>query len=188
MIDLVDAARQVQLVCEQFQWRFCFIGGLALQRWGEPRLTNDVDLVVLAGFGDEESYVDALLSHFAPRRQDAREFALRNRVLLVKSASGIGVDISLAAMTFEEKVIQHSSLYEYLPGVSLRTCSAEDLIILKSFAARGQDWVDVQNIIVRQKGKLDWDYIFRELTVLAELKEEPEIVEQLKNLKEKKKA
>ena len=30
------------------------MGGVALQRWGEPRLTQDVDLTLLTGFGDEE--------------------------------------------------------------------------------------------------------------------------------------
>jgi hypothetical protein len=42
-----------------------------------------------------------------------------------------------------------------------------------------QDWVDVERIIVRQTGKLDWDYIREQLQPLSELKEAPEILEQL---------
>jgi predicted nucleotidyltransferase len=61
----------------------------------------------------------------------------------------------------------------------LRTCSAEDLIVLKAFAGRGQDWVDVERIVVRQTGKLDWDYIRDQLRPLAALKEAPEILDQL---------
>src|SRR5438552_3575923 len=30
--------------CQEQGWRFCIIGGLALQRWGEPRLTRDIDI------------------------------------------------------------------------------------------------------------------------------------------------
>jgi hypothetical protein len=58
--------------------RACIIGGLAVQRWGEPRLTRDVDLTVMAEIGSEEPLVDACLARFSPRIPDARDFALRN--------------------------------------------------------------------------------------------------------------
>ena len=43
-------AAGLQNFCEARDWRFCFIGGLAVQRWGEPRGTIDVDLTLLSGF------------------------------------------------------------------------------------------------------------------------------------------
>ena len=57
--------------------------------------------------------------------------------------------------------------------------------MLKAFAGRGQDWVDVERTIVRQTGRLDWDYIYEQLRPLAELKEAPEIVDQLKERRAK---
>jgi hypothetical protein len=42
------------------------IGGLAVQRWGEPRQPRDVDVALLTGFGDEASFVDHLLEHYRP--------------------------------------------------------------------------------------------------------------------------
>jgi hypothetical protein len=65
-------------------WQYCFIGGLALQRWGEPRETIDVDLTLLTGFGGEETFVRELLRHFEPRIAEADEFALAHRVLLAE--------------------------------------------------------------------------------------------------------
>ncbi len=50
MNEVIRAAAELQAVCESQSWRFCFIGGLALQRWGEPRETVDVDLTLLTGF------------------------------------------------------------------------------------------------------------------------------------------
>jgi len=188
MIRLLSVAKELQDFCQEQNWRFCFIGGLALQRWGEPRVTKDADLIVLTSFLEEEDYVDALLSNFEPRRPDAREFALRHRVLLLKEKTGVPMDVSLAGLPFEEGVIERSSLSEFVPNISLRTCSAEDLVVLKSFAARSRDWGDVETIIARQKGKLDWEYILRELAPLAALKEEPEIVDRLKAIREKKQA
>ena len=79
---LFRAAADLQALCEQERWRFCFIGGLAVLRWGEARETVDVDLTLLTGFGGEERYVTTLMSHFAPRVDDAVAFALRTRVLL----------------------------------------------------------------------------------------------------------
>jgi hypothetical protein len=41
---LFTAALQLQSFCEAQNWRFCFIGGLAAQRWGEPRFTRELIL------------------------------------------------------------------------------------------------------------------------------------------------
>ena len=40
-------------------WRFCFIGGLAVQKWSEPRVTDDVDLTLFTGLGTEAPFIDA---------------------------------------------------------------------------------------------------------------------------------
>jgi hypothetical protein len=74
--ELAAAARDVLTLLRERGYRACLIGGLAVHRWGEPRATADVDLTVLAPYGDESSPLDLLLSHFQPRRPDARAFAL----------------------------------------------------------------------------------------------------------------
>ena len=70
-------------------------------------------------------------------------------------------------------------MFDYPPHIALRTCSAEDLLVLKAFASRAQDWVDIERIIVRQTGKLDWSYIHEQLRPLVELKGVPEILDEL---------
>ncbi|HEU4930761.1 MAG TPA: hypothetical protein VFT48_01720 [Pyrinomonadaceae bacterium] len=42
MNKVFEAAAELQNVCQSQGWQFCFIGGLALQRWSEPRETVDV--------------------------------------------------------------------------------------------------------------------------------------------------
>lgn len=85
MIELFGTAQQIQNFCHQQQWQFCFIGGLALQRWGEPRVTQDVDMTLLTGFGNEKVYIHAFLQRFEARIENAEAFASRNRVLLLQS-------------------------------------------------------------------------------------------------------
>ncbi len=130
---LIQVAWHLQQRFEEWNWSFCFIGGLALQRWGRPRWTVDVDATLFTGFGREAVFTDRLLAEYQPRIADAREFALTRRVLLLADGD-VGVDIALAGLPFEADVIQRSSEAEYLPGIALRTCSAEDLIVLKAFA------------------------------------------------------
>lgn len=50
---VIGAAWEVQQKLARSGFRFCFIGGVALQRWGEPRYTQDVDLSLLCPYGEE---------------------------------------------------------------------------------------------------------------------------------------
>ena len=179
MLELIRVAAGLQDFCQARDWRFCFIGGLALQRWGEPRETIDIDDTLLTGFGGEEPFIAALLDRYAGRIDDAAGFARTNRVLLVRSTSGVGIDIALGGLPLEASVIARATRFTFPGDVPLLTCSAEDLIVLKAFAARGRDWVDVDGIIVRQAGALDWAYIDEHLRPLAVLKQAPEILTEL---------
>jgi hypothetical protein len=183
MIDLITEAHKFQTYCRSLGWDFCFIGGLALQHWGEPRLTRDIDVTILTGFGSEDEFTAAILKRYEARIPDAEVFAQQRRVLLVRSSAGIDFDISFAALPFEEQMIQRGTDAEYLPGIELRICSAEDLIVLKCFANRAQDWQDVSSVVIRRGHRnLDWDYIMTSLEPLVTVKEEPQIMERLKNL------
>ena len=82
-------------------------------------------------------------------------------------------------------MISRATEVEFVPGIELRICSPEDLIVLKSFASRAQDWLDVASVIARQgSDNLDWEYIISNLTPLVALKEEGEIVDRLAILRE----
>lgn len=174
-------AQKVQTLFESEGWEFCFIGGVALQRWAVPRLTNDVDLTLLTGFGNEKHFIERILAEFESRIDDAADFALRNRVLLVRYEN-VGIDISLGALEFEASAVSRSSMWQPLPHIQLRTCSAEDLIVFKSFADRLQDWADIENMLSVQN-RLDWDYIHEQLEPLVEAKEAPEILAKLQTLR-----
>lgn len=179
MTEVIKAAADLQTFCDTQAWRCCFIGGLAVQRWGEPRETIDADLTLLTGFGDEDPFITALAGRFEPRIDQAAAFARAHRVLLLKAPSGVGLDIALGGLPFETSVVERATLFSFTPNVSLRTCSVEDLIVLKAFADRPKDWVDVDGVLLRQKGQIDWAYVLAQLAPLVELKDAPEILQQL---------
>ena len=123
-----------------------------------------------------------LLDRFESRIPKAVNFALENRVLLINASNGVAIDISLAGLPFEQQMIEHATKFEYAPGCSLLTCSAEDLIVLKAFADRPVDWMDIEGVALRQKKPFDRKYIFDQLKPLCEAKEAPEILNRLKLL------
>jgi hypothetical protein len=177
MIKVLRTARKLQEVCEKTGRPFCFIGGLAVQRWGELRMTIDADALIYTGFADEDPVIEFLLKNFEARRPDAVDFAKKYRVLLLQNpGSAIGIDISLGGMNFELRAIERSSVFSFQPNIDLRTCSAEDLIVLKAYASRDIDWHDIKGVLIRQQGKLDLGLIDRELSPLVALKEDPDVL------------
>lgn len=181
--DLLRAAAGLEGALCRRGWQFCFIGGVAVQRWGLPRFTQDVDLTVLTAFGHEETSVDGLLQELVSRRPAARGFALRHRVLLGRTRGGVEADVALGDLPFEERWIGRASGWRLLDGNTLTTCSAEALVVHKVFAGRQPDRGDVQPVLLRQQDKLDWRQIRAELPPLLEHKGAPEALEKLDRLR-----
>ncbi|HEY0872271.1 MAG TPA: hypothetical protein VGD94_02270 [Vicinamibacterales bacterium] len=155
----------------------CVIGGLAVQRWGEPRFTQDADLTVFTPFGGETDVIDPLLARFEKRRPDARQHALTYRVLLLRAANGISLDISLAGTPFEEDVLARATTWRTIEGTDLITCSAEDLILYKLVAGRPGDIQDVIGVVRRQHARLDVGRVREFGALFAELKEDPSLLQ-----------
>lgn len=117
MTGVIQAASELQRVCEAHRWQFCFIGGLALLRWGEPRETVDVDLTLLTGFGHEQPYIDTLTSLFEPRIADAAGLAIGlvlicSYLLTAGKLSGLQFGFSLLASVLVVTVIHNLDLIE----------------------------------------------------------------------------
>lgn len=167
---LLEAAEEIQRYCRSRDWRFCFIGGIAVQHWGEARLTRDADLTVFTGIGDESLYIEELLGCFPSRIDDAREFALGHRVLLLRASNGIPLDITLGALPFEDKAVASSRAEEVVTGVRLQLAAPDALVVFKVFADRPKDWLDVEGIIVKSGRLIDWGEVRADLAALLELK------------------
>lgn len=182
MTPILEVAVALGRYLVEANFRYCVIGGLAVQRWGEPRYTQDVGITLITGFGGEEQFVDQLLERYRSRIKDGKDFAMRNRVLLLVDASGVPIDVALGAMPFEERAVDRATvwgIWEDCEG--FLTCSAEDLLVHKAFADRDRDWLDIDGIVRRQRS-LDWELVFAELAPLVALKEAPEILNRLRKI------
>ena len=183
MNKLVAAAREVQAVLDAAGLAFCFIGGFAAQRHAEPRVTRDVDVSILTGIGNERRVIDVMLAAFPARIDDARAFAERYRVLLLKTADDIGIDATLTALPFEADIIARGSPFEFAPGVWLRTCNAEDFLVMKIFAGRPIDWRDVEMVLRRYRPEgLDLAAVKERVAPLLAVKDDSESMPELERL------
>ncbi len=160
---------------------YAVIGGMALQYWGEPRFTRDVDVTIMATLGEEEAVLQKIFAAFPPRIPDALNFAIKHRVCLVKSREGGEIDISLGIPGYEEQVIERAVKCNLYNKYTVNICSAEDLIIHKAIAGRPQDLVDIEGIILRQGNKLDVGYIQDWLKNFSDLLETEDIIERFRN-------
>lgn len=189
--ELVAALDELRTFFEARSWPHCLIGGLAANRWGEVRNTQDVDVVVLAEIGDESDVIDELLKVFPLRagrfgsKAEGKSFALQSRVLLLQTKAGVPIDVALGATGFEAEMLNRAKLVAIAGKHKFQTASPEDIIVMKTIAARAHDWRDIEGIIVRQGAQLDWNYIEQWLDPLLEIMELPERRDELKTLRER---
>ncbi len=124
------------------------IGGVAASLLGRPRVTRDIDALVLL---DEADWARFLATGeqfgFEPRRPDALDFAQQARVLLVQHArSGIDVDIVFGALPFEAEAVANAVWVDVV-GIRLPLATPEDLIIMKAVAHRPRDLGDIEAVL-----------------------------------------
>lgn len=157
---------------------YAIIGGIAVQKWGEPRFTRDVDLTVAYPLttGSAE-FVRLVTAQFPSRSADPVAFARTTRMLLVTASNGVEVDLSLALPGYEDDLLARAVDYEVAPGKTVRLCSAEDLIIHKAVAGRPQDLYDIQSVVYRQGVKLDVTYVRHWLEEFADILGNRDVVE-----------
>ncbi len=158
------------------------IGGLAASLLGRPRLTLDVDVLVLLA---EERWPEFLAAGepygFSPRRSDSLSFARQNLVLLVRhQASAIDIDVVFGSLPFEKEAVAQAVWVE-LSGVRLPLPRPEDLIIMKAVAHRPQDLADIEAVLAAQP-KLNLRRIRHWVREFAKALVLPEILNDLETL------
>lgn len=143
-----DALESLAGVLQDFDNRGLVIGGVAVSLLAAPRLTADVDAMLLLDVTEIPRLIESAAAHgLTARIEDAAAFAAQSRVLLLRhAASGIGVDIALGMLPFEEEAVARGRLHE-TGRVAVPLPTPEDLIILKAVAHRPKDLLDIESIL-----------------------------------------
>jgi len=175
LIDLIGAAIEISDWLTEHKVPHFFIGGLAVQYCGEPRLTADLDLCAVTDMPEADALVQGLLKDF-DALPDARDAARDSQLLPLRSSTGVTIEVALGFTGLEKTVVERARTVEVAPGKSIPVCSPEDLIVYKIIANRPRDIEDVDGIILRQQGRLDPQYIRHLLRQVEPLVEDPDCV------------
>jgi len=184
MENLITAVIALQEIFEKADIPSALIGGIAVGVWGEPRLTRDVDIKVLA-WRDERARVLQVLSAFTPLNADPDAAFQRNGIAFFQDCGGVRVDVMLVDTHFDETVIGRAKMVELQPGQQVRVCSAEDLIIYKLVSIRPRDRLDVEGIVKRQGEKLDDGYVEKWLYQFEQALDDSTLVREYRHLRGK---
>ncbi len=172
---LLPTLRAVQQLIDRFGKKGIVIGGAAVSLLGRPRMTADIDAVLLVSIDDLPQLLRAARQvGLVPRIQDVEAFGRKNRIVLLRHrASGTNVDISLGVLPLEIEAVERSQVIR-IGNLRLRVPTVEDLIIFKAVAHRQKDLLDIK-MLVELHPDLDRARMEHWVRQFADLLETPEL-------------
>ena len=162
----LDSVYLISGAMERLRMPYAFVGGVALNTWGVPRATFDLDLALSVPTGRSAELL-AELRRIGAVVEEAFERGFRDRVQgmeklhahLPAGASLMAIDLFLASTPFLESVLERRVGIDLGRG-QVWVCTAADLVVLKLLADRRKDRSDVENVLLVQ-GVPELEYLRR---------------------------
>ena len=160
-----DLIKRVCSVLKDNGLPYMIIGGQAVLKYGDPRLTQDVDITLGIAPQDGDRLLGILDEiQVTPLCDNPADFLKQTFVLPVKDkVTGIRIDFIFSLTDYELRAIERSSLVDF-DGLSVNFISLEDLLVQKLIANRPRDIEDVRNILLKNKN-FDRSYVEKWLNI-----------------------
>jgi len=138
---------------------FSIVGGIAVALISTPRFTADIDAVLL-DIDDRLEWVVSELAGagYVGRTSDPIAFARRTRVLTLQDTFGVGIDLMLGLLPFDEDVVRKSNRVMIEGELEVPVASPEHLVVMKAVAWRPKDIEDIRQIFLVNPS-LDRNYV-----------------------------
>jgi hypothetical protein len=147
---------------------YALIGGLAASYRSQPRFTKDIDFLVKV----PQIVLAPLLEDLRSRGFELDTLATidewAQHHMVVLSYHGIRIDWLKPLIPAYLHVLDCSTEESWLDQ-PIRIASAEGLILLKLLAFRGQDQLDIENLVAANRDSLNLEWIKAEWEHLADL-------------------
>ena len=138
------------------------IGGIAVGIWAAPRATVDLDFIIGITEDRLSSFIQAAsaagLVVFDPKPMEFKRVKMLRMFLKGTDERLLMLDFILADDEYKQTSLKRTVLIPW-EGEDIQVASPEDIILFKLLSGRGQDKVDVENIILAQKDSLDKNYL-----------------------------
>jgi hypothetical protein len=165
----VDPKELMRYLAETFDRlgiRYFVTGSTATITYGEPRFTNDIDVVVELRAAD----IEALLCAFPPSEYYVSRIAVEDAVAqrhqfnIIHPASGLKADVIIASNSeYDELRLSRARRLPVLPERSVSFASPEDVILKKMEyyreGASAKHLRDIAGVLRVQQERLDRQYV-----------------------------
>lgn len=114
--------------------RYFVTGSVAAMRYGEPRMTQDIDIAAFVRYADVSAFVQAFKDpdYYLERSTMLEAMEHESQFNIIDNVTGLKVDVMCVEMTpYNESRFQRASKMELVPGVAVPFSSPEDVILMK---------------------------------------------------------
>jgi hypothetical protein len=162
---LVDVIHWLEDVFDRLRIARSYGGAIAYNYYGPPRLTRDIDVLVLLPRTAIPALVDALAADGC-RRDPTGPLELPAFLADLDAKArftsvlcfGVRVELFAAWHPFHRRVLERSPTRD-LRGRAIAIHAPEDLIVIKKVFDRPKDVQDIKAILIAQRGRLDLERI-----------------------------
>ncbi len=140
--------------------RWYLFGAQAVNLYGFPRMTADVDVTLEIARAELPALVADLRARgFELRVASADEFVRATQVLpFVHGPSGMPLDIVIAGSGLEAMFLERARSVD-VGGTEVPVISPADLVVAKILAGRPKDWEDAAGILRERGDRIDVDSV-----------------------------
>jgi predicted nucleotidyltransferase len=160
MPSLFEILIKLTTVLNQQKVPYMLVGGLAVNYYGAPRTTGDIDISVLVNSENIKNFLSGLRKKkFVFHAKEVLLLAkTSNRFLIFDPSNAYRVDCWMPKTGFELQALNRRVQVK-IGGKKIFLPSAEDLVLFKLLAGREKDQEDLKWIVLRQKKHLDKKYL-----------------------------
>jgi hypothetical protein len=185
MRSLDDVVKEISKILNKNKIEYVIVGAIAVCSWGNVRTTRDVDVILMIDIDSTEKLVKVFNEKgFSLNKADIKD-ALKEKThfTIFDNLSDYHIDATGVYNENNLQTIKNRKKIK-IDGVTCYVASAEDTIASKLLFGNEQDVKDAEGIYVRQRGKLDLNYLkkrCRKLNVYGEFLAMKKIVERIEN-------
>ncbi|HEC77286.1 MAG TPA: hypothetical protein ENI33_08550 [Thermoplasmatales archaeon] len=179
MRDIEDVMRDLVHILNELGTEYVIVGGMAVNCWGNIRTTRDIDVII--DLKDVEEFVKEMEKKgFIVKIEDIKKAIKEESHFTIFDREYVfHIDVKGVYGKRERESMERKREIE-IDNLKIYVASPEDVIANKLLFGSEQDVKDAESVYVRQKEKINTDYLKKRCRDLGVYKEYKEMVKRIK--------